>query len=91
MVTEVRSGERERVIHGFRLCVARRPTEQEVEQLLRLYQVSLQKYRKDAGAARAMAHAGWPEAAKDQDLAEPAAWTVIANVLLNLDETITKG
>jgi hypothetical protein len=25
------------------------------------------------------------------DIAELAAWTVVANVLLNLDETITKG
>jgi len=27
----------------------------------------------------------------DPFLAEFAAWTVVANVLLNLDETITKG
>jgi hypothetical protein len=25
------------------------------------------------------------------DLPELAAWTVVANVLLNLDETVTKG
>ena len=27
----------------------------------------------------------------EADLAELAAWTVVANVLLNLDEMITKG
>jgi hypothetical protein len=28
---------------------------------------------------------------RDADNAELAAWTVVANVLLNLDETVTKG
>jgi hypothetical protein len=27
----------------------------------------------------------------DADLAELAAWTVVANVLMNLDEFLTKG
>ena len=86
MVTETKGGEQERLTYGFRLCVARPPTEKETEILLRLYRENLEKYRKDAVAARALA-----KAPKDLDAAELAAWTVIANVLLNLDETITKG
>ena len=38
-----------------------------------------------------MAKGGLLDPAKDLDAAELAAWTVVANVLLNLDETITKG
>jgi hypothetical protein len=54
--------------------------------LLALYRENLAKYRRDTAAAKALA-AG----AGNLDAAEPAAWTVVANVLLNLDETITKG
>ena len=38
-----------------------------------------------------MAGSGSDEPASGTDTAELAAWTVVANVLLNLDETITKG
>jgi hypothetical protein len=83
------NGERERAIHGFRLFVARAPTALELDQLLTLYRQSLAKYRNDPTAVKAMVTNG--SATKDIDLAELAAWTVVANVLLNLDETITKG
>ena len=58
--------------------------------MLKLYDASLEKYKKDATAAQAMVKNGG-EAPKGVDAAELAAWTVVANVLLNLDETITKG
>jgi hypothetical protein len=80
----------ERVSYGFRLSVARAPLEREKELLVRLYNENLARYRKDASAARAMAaHGGALPAGVDA--AELAAWTVVANVLLNLDEVITKG
>lgn len=88
MMSEAK-GDRERAIHGFRLCVARSPTAQELDHLLALYHEKLAKYRNDPAAVKAMtATAG---SMKDTDMAELAAWTVVANVLLNLDETITKG
>jgi len=91
MMAEIQQGDKERAVHGFRLCVARRPTEVELKYLLALYQENLEKYKKDPAAAKAMASAGLPALPKEMDLAELAAWTVVANVLLNLDETITKG
>jgi hypothetical protein len=89
MVTEVKGGEREQAVYGFRLCVARRPAAAEVDLLLGLYQENLAKYQKDSAAAKAMVGLLPPPSAK-VDQAELAAWTVVANVLLNLDETITK-
>jgi hypothetical protein len=90
MMTDVKGGERERAIHGFRLCVARMPTEKEIAYLLALFHESSEKYRKDAAAAKAMTtNAG--TIPNGIDVAELAAWTVVANVLLNLDETITKS
>ena len=90
MATAVNGGPEERVAHGFRLCTARMPTAAERDLLLKLYGESLEKYRKDAAAAQAMVKNGG-EAPQGVDAAELAAWTVTANVLLNLDETITKG
>jgi hypothetical protein len=59
--------------------------------LQRLYAESLAKYRKDPKAAAALARGGLSEVPAGADVAELAAWTVVANVLLNLDETVTKG
>jgi hypothetical protein len=91
LLTEFHGNEKERAIHGFRLCVARTPTPQELEHLLKLYRERLETYRKDPAAAKAIANSAMPASAGVLDSAELAAWTVIANVLLNLDETITKG
>jgi hypothetical protein len=90
-----------RATRGFRLVLSRTPQPPELEQLVGLYQSELDHYRHDAKAAEAMA--GTPKeppqvddknattsAAKPADTAELAAWTVVANVLLNLDETVTK-
>ena len=65
------------------------PTEREVELLRNLYTENESKYRKDAAAAAAMVKNGGtiPPGVSAADL---AAWTVVGNVLLNLDETITK-
>ena len=90
MTTEVKGDAAERAVYGFRLCTARTPTTLERDLLLKLYAKSLAKYQKDAKAALAMAKNGG-EVPKGADAAELAAWTVVANVLLNMDETITKG
>ena len=91
MMSETKSDDEERAIHGFRLCVAREPSALELEHLLELYHENLKKYQNDPAAAKALATTGRPGLPKDMDLAKLAAWTIVANVLLNLDETITKG
>jgi hypothetical protein len=89
MVNEAK-GERERVVWGFKLCVARAPSVREVDLLRKLYAENLAKYHKDAAAAATMVKHGGA-LPPGVEAAELAAWTVLANVLLNLDETITKG
>jgi mono/diheme cytochrome c family protein len=91
MLSEAKGSERERATYGFRLCVARTPTPAELDQLTQLYRENLEKYRKEPGAAQALARSGGTTVPPGMDVAELAAWTVVANVLLNLDETITKG
>jgi mono/diheme cytochrome c family protein len=91
MMREAKRSDSDRVIHGFRLCVSRRPSELELKHLLELYRENLAKYKVDPTAARALAASALPNLPEGMDAAELAAWTIIANVLLNLDETITKG
>ncbi len=74
---------RERATLGFRLCVSRRPEGKELDEMVILYTRQLARFQADPRAARELAG----------DAADPsfaAAWTVVANVLLNLDEALTK-
>ena len=59
--------------------------------LERAYQDHLKTYETDRVAAARLIHVGASQPPIDVDICELAAWTVIANTLLNLDETITKG
>jgi hypothetical protein len=87
------STDAERVRHAFRRCLSRPPTDAESTELLAL--LAKQKRRLADGWLNA-----WDLSAPDPDHppalpsgATPtqlAAWTVVARVLLNLDETITK-
>jgi hypothetical protein len=78
-----------RATGGFRLVLGRAPQAAEVEQLVGLYQHEVDHYRQDPKAAEAMSGPR-DEKSKSLDVAELAAWTVVANVLLNLDESVTK-
>ncbi len=91
MMAEAKGDDAARAVHGFRLCLARKPSAAELDLLLHLYRENLAKYRSDPAGAKALATSELPEPPKEMNLAELAAWTVVANVLLNLDETITKG
>jgi hypothetical protein len=77
--------------------LARQPRPEELTRLVQLYQDSLAEFTADAAAAKAMATEPLGPlpanflARYDGDAArataELAAWTVVGNVLLNLDET----
>jgi len=83
----------DRAVHAFRLVLARQPQRTETGHLIELYQENLDRYRHDPAAAEATAMTGLATIAGvgSLDKAELAAWTIVANVLLNLDETLTKG
>jgi hypothetical protein len=74
--------------------VARQPLPSELTPLLRLYEQSVARFKNHPDSAKALAGVGLPkapEATEAANLPERAAWTVIANVLLNLDETLNKS
>src|SRR5262249_27969659 len=75
---------------AFRLAPARKPRPAELRVLLDGYREHLADYRKDEKAARKLTGIG--EAPRDErlDVAELAAYTAVAGVILNLDEVVTK-
>jgi uncharacterized protein DUF1553/uncharacterized protein DUF1549/cytochrome c len=76
-----------RAAYGFRRCVSRRPSPQELNRILAFYRDQLARFQKDTKAAGDVVK-GYSGPASD--VPEFAAWTMVSNVLLNLDETITK-
>ncbi len=66
--------------------MTRPPRPAELERIVALYEGELDHYRQNPQAAAKMAG----EVAGGAEAAELAAWTVVGNVLLNLDETLTK-
>ncbi len=89
MMTEVSGAIDERMTFGFRLCLARKPGETEVRRLAELFRQQLEIYRLDLEGAKKIAQ-GSGAADNKGDPAEVAAWTMVANVLLNLDEMLSK-
>ncbi len=80
-----------RVTFAFRTVLARMPKPDEVDRLGRLFESEFTRYINDPAAAEKMATSELGKPKGDANLAELAAWTVVANILLNLDEAITKG
>jgi len=76
---------------GFRTVVGRKPSDRETIVVWSALEKHLARYQKDPEAAKAAITNG--ESKPDPKLPEPelAAWTLVANLLLNLDETVTKN
>lgn len=80
----------ERVTMGFRLCVTRPPNAMETERLLALHEEALAHFKQAPDKATAFATNPIGAAPAGADLPDLAAWTTVANVLLNMDETLMK-
>jgi len=80
----------ERLTHLFKLCLSREPVAHELTALTLLHAESLAAYQKDAAAATKMATEPLGPADKDANLPELAAWTAVANVVMNLDEFLMR-
>lgn len=76
--------------HGFQLCLSRYPNKVETSRLIALYDSTRNKYAADLKLAQEMATNPIGPVPKDIDVVELATLTVVANILLNLDETLMK-
>jgi hypothetical protein len=81
----------DRAAFMFRLCTARAPTDDERAELVSFYELNFAEFKAaEAEAAKLIAIGENPP---DQALAKPelAAWTLVANLVLCLDEVVTKN
>ncbi len=76
---------------AFTVCTSRPPQRDELSVLQNLLARQRLRFAQDSAAAEKLVATG--EAPRDGSLnvSELAAWTVVMNLLLNMDETITKG
>lgn len=68
-----------RIAHGWELALGRKPANGDLDDLIQLYRLSLDRFQRDAGSAAKLATSS-----------EEAALTVVANAMLNLDAFLTK-
>ena len=81
----------DRLSRGFQLCVSRSPTPEEIKDCQKLYDTQLASFQSDT--TRAEDYLSHGDSSRDETIPilDHAAMTVIANLILNLDETLTRG
>jgi hypothetical protein len=82
---------KDRIVYAFRLATSRVPTADELGILLRLYDQQRAVFAKNLDAAEHLIRVGDSPPDSTIDARELATWSLVANVILNLDETVTKG
>ena len=80
-----------RLEFAFRLATSRTPDDEEKRILQRTFNKMLAAYRVDEEGARSFLAIGASTSDPSIAVSELAAYTAIANMILNMDEVITKG
>lgn len=80
----------QRITFAIRESLSREPRPAEVERLVSLFQTSLADYVAAPEMAARLAQEPLGPLPEGSNLAEHAAWTVVSNVILNLDEVFMK-
>jgi hypothetical protein len=81
----------DRARYGLRLALCRPPTEAQVQAVVGLFEKEQAHYRVDADAGKKLATDPLGPLPEGLDTADAAAWTVVGNVLLNLDGVLAKS
>jgi hypothetical protein len=90
MLMESASDTEARITHAYLLAVARPPSSQELQVLQDTYQRMRQHFAQRPAEANALLAVGESPRNPEMDPIDHAAWTAVAQVILNLDETMTK-
>jgi hypothetical protein len=94
VLNEAPAEQAERIDYAFRCCTGRRPTQSERDAILTKLTTDYARLRKRELKANDIAFSALTKVSNLPADATPndvAAWTLVARVLLNLDETMTKN
>lgn len=80
-----------RAAYGVKLCLCRPATQTQIADLVDLYRGELTRYQADRTAAMKSATEPIGPLPPGIDATDAAAWTVVANVILNLDGVLSKN
>jgi hypothetical protein len=81
----------DRLTFLFCQATARKPDARELAEIANAYHEHLAEYRRDVSAAKKLIAIGESKPDATMDPSELAAWTIVANLVLNLDEVLNKG
>jgi hypothetical protein len=90
MIKEGGDNPADQLLFGFRVCTARVPSEHELNVLGKVHAEQLAHYQANPAEAEKLLVIGASPRPEGIDPATHAAMTMMANLLLNLDEAITK-
>jgi|GEM_PF-7091076 len=89
MLTEGGDTASERLVWAWRVMTAREPSQKELNIVLKTLDTYTTRYGADAEAAKQLISFGESKADPKLAVAELAAYTMTANLLMNLDEAIS--
>jgi hypothetical protein len=81
---------RERVEYAYRLVTARMPKPLVAQILVGAFNEELENYKRNTEAAGKLLMVGTTKRDESLNASEHAAWTIVASMILNLDEVITR-
>jgi len=91
MLTEGGSNEPERIAFAYRTVIARSPEAAELAIVTQQLAAHLARYKQDEPAAQKLISLGQSKPKAGLAPAELAAYTLVANMILNLDETLSRN
>jgi hypothetical protein len=85
------SSPKDRITFAYRAVLSRRPDAEELNIVTAALEKHLARFNQDAEAAKKVISNGESKPRENLPPAEVAAWTLVANLILNLDETVTRN
>ena len=80
-----------RINYGFKIVLSRDATEEELSVIKNVLKNQITSFGSDKEKAKQFLSVGEFKRDESLDLVEHASWSVIAQILLNMDETLTRG
>jgi len=91
VMTGVSASPKDRIGYAFRLVLGRPARNEELRVLLPIFEKQLDAYKKDRAAAEKLLAVGESPRNEKLDVSELAAWSAVANLILNMDEVVNKN